>query len=188
MLKSIARKEFLQKRAALSPDEMASANAGISQQFKQFNFQNIRTVHAFLPIVSRNEPDTFRLIDYLQTQHTHIQIVVSRSDFSNYQMSCHPYLGKADLAENQYHIPEPQTEQIFSGKIDLVLVPLLAFDLKGYRVGYGKGFYDRFLADKHCKKLGLSIFDPIEQIDDVHADDIRLDYCISPKQIYSFVN
>ena len=70
----------------------------------------------------------------------------------------------------------------------MVLVPLLAFDTKGYRVGYGKGFYDRFLSKIDVKKVGISLFEAVECIADVHEDDIRLDLCITPKQIYSFVN
>lgn len=101
-------------------------------------------------------------------------------------MSHHPF-AKADLKENSYHIPEPQTTDIFEGKIDMVLVPLLAFDQRGYRVGYGKGFYDRFLSGIETKKVGVSLFEvQNEVISDVHEDDIRLDLCITPKKIYKW--
>jgi 5-formyltetrahydrofolate cyclo-ligase len=70
----------------------------------------------------------------------------------------------------------------------MVIVPLLAFDKKGYRVGYGKGFYDRFLANIETQKVGLSFFEPIEEINDVHLNDIRLDQCITPNGIINFKN
>ena len=69
-----------------------------------------------------------------------------------------------------------------------MLLPLLAFDSKGNRVGYGKGFYDLFLSK--CKpdvvKIGLSFFDTEEIIEDVFLEDIRLDYCITPDTIVKF--
>jgi 5-formyltetrahydrofolate cyclo-ligase len=68
----------------------------------------------------------------------------------------------------------------------MVLVPLLAFDRQGFRVGYGKGFYDRFLQNLSTLKIGLSFFDADEDIDDVHAYDIQLDQCITPNKIVTF--
>jgi 5-formyltetrahydrofolate cyclo-ligase len=140
----------------------------------------------FLPIVKKREPNTYLFVEWLHEQHPEIVIVVSRSNFEDHSMSHHPYLGKADLRENRYHIPEPQTSQLFLGKIDMVLVPLLAFDYLGHRVGYGKGFYDRFLASTEAQKVGISLFGPVEEISDVHADDIKLDFCVSPDQVYRF--
>jgi 5-formyltetrahydrofolate cyclo-ligase len=73
-------------------------------------------------------------------------------------------------------------------KIDVVFVPLLAFDKKGHRVGYGKGFYDKFLSE--CKpetiKIGLSFFEPEELISDVFEDDVTLNYCVTPNGVYAF--
>ena len=74
-------------------------------------------------------------------------------------------------------------------KIDVVFIPLLAFDQKGHRVGYGKGFYDTFLA--RCRprtlKVGLSLFEPeLGNIEDVHEKDIALDYGVTPNKVYTF--
>ena len=79
--------------------------------------------------------------------------------------------------------------RIQNSKIDLVLIPLLCFDKKGYRVGYGKGYYDRFLAE--CRpdvmKIGLSIFEPVDEISDVDEFDVKMDYCITPNKIWSLL-
>jgi 5-formyltetrahydrofolate cyclo-ligase len=86
-------------------------------------------------------------------------------------------------------IPEPvQGELIPDEQIDLVFVPLLAFDKKGNRVGYGKGFYDRFLAQcrPNTQKMGLSFFCPIDEISDVDPWDVKLDSCICPDKIWTF--
>ena len=69
-----------------------------------------------------------------------------------------------------------------------MFVPLLAFDTKGNRIGYGKGFYDRFLAD--CKpetiKIGLSFFEAEKDFNDVSKDDVQLDYCVTPEELFQF--
>ena len=93
------------------------------------------------------------------------------------------------IAKNEYNIPEPVDGiEVPSKKIEVVFVPLLAYDKKGNRVGYGKGFYDKFLLD--CKpdviKIGLSFFEPEELITDIFEGDVQLDYCVTPNGIHSF--
>jgi 5-formyltetrahydrofolate cyclo-ligase len=91
--------------------------------------------------------------------------------------------------DNQYGIPEPTAGiEVTSDMIDVVFVPLLAFDKKGNRVGYGKGYYDRFLAG--CRNdvitIGLSFFPPVLSIDDIDFFDKKLDFCITPECVYAF--
>ena len=93
------------------------------------------------------------------------------------------------LQKNRWNVPEPVDGlEVPLSKIDVVFVPLMAFDRKGNRVGYGKGFYDRFLSQcrSGVKKIGLSLFEAEEAIADVSNNDIALDYCITPDKIYSF--
>ena len=79
-------------------------------------------------------------------------------------------------------------ELVSCEKIDAVLIPLLCFDKKGFRVGYGKGFYDRFLQNcpSNCLKIGLSHYEAIEEIEDVNEFDVRLDYCLTPNETVKF--
>lgn len=186
MLKSELRKEVLLKRKSLGDDEFDNANKRLLAGFKALDLSNIKSIHVFLPIVSKREPDTFAFIEYLEQEHPTIQIIVSKSDFENSLMSHFSYAGKTDLFLNHYQIPEPQNATPYSGGFDMVLVPLLAFDKKGYRVGYGKGFYDRFLSGIETTKVGISLFDAVDEIKDVHLNDIRLDFCITPDKIYQF--
>ena len=90
---------------------------------------------------------------------------------------------------NKYGIPEPRNGTIINEKeIDLSIVPLIAFDLFGDRVGYGKGYYDRFISK--CRfnmiKIGISYFPPLDKIEDVEEFDKKLDFCITPDHIYAF--
>jgi 5-formyltetrahydrofolate cyclo-ligase len=93
------------------------------------------------------------------------------------------------IRKNEYNIPEPLDGiEVPPSKIEVVFIPLLAYDSHGNRVGYGKGFYDIFLSECHPEtiKIGLSFFEPESIIEDVAVNDIRLDYCITPNKIYSF--
>jgi 5-formyltetrahydrofolate cyclo-ligase len=93
------------------------------------------------------------------------------------------------IKKNEYNIPEPVDGlEVPTKKIDVVFVPLLAFDKSGHRAGYGKGFYDKFLTK--CKpetiKIGLSFFEAEDQIEDVFENDVKLDYCVTPNEVYEF--
>lgn len=186
MNKSEIRKEALKQRLSLSEGNRAVLSKKLLEVFKTLDFSEIKSVHVFLPIKSKGEPDTFLMIDWLQEAHPAIEIIVPKADFNTGLLSNHIYIGEDDLKPNHYLIPEPQHSRSTTTHPDMVLVPLLAFDQRGYRVGYGKGFYDRFLQGLSAIKVGLSFFDPITEINDVHLNDVRLDQCITPNGIIAF--
>lgn len=143
-----------------------------------------------MPIRKHNEVDTFSILNYFKHEVPALEIVIPRTNFEKLELVNvlydHEY---TILGRNKYDIPEPIHGKIISAdQIDLVFIPLLAYDKKGNRVGYGKGFYDRFLAScrSDVKKVGLSFFEPVDEISDLNAFDIRLDACISPGKIWEF--
>ena len=90
---------------------------------------------------------------------------------------------------NAWNIPEPvDTEVAGAELLDLVIIPMLAFDKKGNRVGYGKGYFDRYLKQcrEDCIKIGFSYFDPVDSVDDASDFDVPLDLCITPQRTYVF--
>jgi 5-formyltetrahydrofolate cyclo-ligase len=190
MSKQDLRKEFLKKRKALAKTEVDV----FSNQIHDWFFRNIpvhayATIHTFLPIKRNNEIDTYLIINTLQKDFA-TDIIIPRSHEDG-TMSHYLLTKDTVFEENKWKILEPSSVgslQTSVVKIDLVLIPLLCFDKKGYRVGYGKGYYDRFLAE--CRpdvlKIGLSIFEPIDEINDVTESDIKMDYCITPNKIWSF--
>lgn len=186
MFKRELRKQALQRRNALTEAELFTLNRKLLEQFKTLDFSNINSIHIFLPIINKKEPDTFLFIDWLEKNHPEIEIIVPKADFGSSILGHYTYLDKNDLMNNAYHIPEPQKAKPFIGIPDVVFVPLLVFDHRGYRVGYGKGFYDRFLQGLNTQKIGLSFFDGVTEINDVHLNDIRLDKCITPDRIIEF--
>lgn len=185
-LKTSIRKQELSRRKALSIGQCSELNLRLLESFKQLDFTAMRVIHTFLPISGKNEPDTFLLIQWLQQNHPHITILIPKADFETSLMTHHVFRSKDLLEKNKFEIWEPLDEGIVADGIDLVLVPLLAVDLRGYRVGYGKGFYDRFLENLTAIKLGLSFFPPEGSIEDIHENDIRLDACLLPDTIVYF--
>ena len=159
-------------------------------QVKRINWSEFAMVHIFMPIRRNNEIDTFSILDYFKGEHPKLQIVIPRTNFSNLSIQNILYDHEHTiLGRNKYDIPEPiHGELIPPEQIDVVFVPMLACDLKGNRVGYGKGFYDRFLAQcrQDVVKIGLSFFDPVDEISDVNEFDIRLDNCITPGKTWNF--
>ncbi|PWS27874.1 5-formyltetrahydrofolate cyclo-ligase [Pedobacter yonginense] len=186
MLKLEIRKQALKDRLAFSESEYESLNQGLLNQFVKWDFKDVKTIHLFLPIVEKKEPNTFLLIKWLAEKHPKIKIIVPKADFETALMTHHEYLGVDDLQKNLFNILEPQKGALHNGEVDLVLIPLLAFDKQGYRVGYGKGFYDRFLQNTNAQKIGLSLSPAIEKIDDVNEHDIRLNVCITPTETIKF--
>jgi 5-formyltetrahydrofolate cyclo-ligase len=186
MTKSEIRKMALQERKMLSKEALRALSMGLLEQFALMDFSGVEVVHVFLPMERKAEPDTFLLIDWLAQNYPGVCIIVPRADFGSSLMTNYVYRGAEGLAANFYGILEPVDGEIYVGKVDMVLIPLLAFDLRGYRVGYGKGFYDRFLEGLETKKVGISLFGPVEEIADVNAFDVRMDVCVTPGRVYKF--
>ena len=187
--KQTLRKTYLARRMDLSPAEYAAANDGLLAGFQQINFDHINYISMFLPMLERREPDTFLLIGWLKQNHPAINLAFPKTNFAASSMVHFKDDAELEIDSNDYGIPEPiKGNTIDNSEIDMVIVPLLAFDERGYRVGYGKGFYDRFMAQ--CKTgtqfIGLSFFEPVDAIDDIDQYDIDLHQCITPQKIWKF--
>ncbi len=157
--------------------------------FQRLSLPYLDCVHSYIASEKLREPDTSLILRYLQFKFPELKIAAPRVDIQTQTMTHFLITEDDHLEENIYGIDEPASGiSISPGAIDLVIVPLLAFDTKGNRVGYGKGYYDRFLSE--CRpdviKIGLSFFEPVGLIDDVDSFDIRLNYCCTPDQIYSW--
>jgi len=190
MTKAELRKIYLDKRKKLGEGEIAHYNLQLYHQFfTSIDLSFVKVIHTYLPLEKNNEPDTWMIIDRLRREFPHIRIVVPRVNSKTLELENFYFEGPHQLANNEWGIPEPQQGvPAPSDKIDMVITPLLVFDENGNRVGYGKGFYDRFLKQcrKDCKKIGFSFFDPVEEILDVNEYDIKLDSCITPTEVYYF--
>ncbi|KFF04797.1 5-formyltetrahydrofolate cyclo-ligase [Flavobacterium reichenbachii] len=174
-------------RAALSLDEIEEKSLNITNHLIELPIWNKTYFHVFLPIEEQKEINTEYILHLLSGKDK--EIVISRSDFETRNMSHFLLTDNTKIKKNEYNIPEPVNGlSVPPETIEVVFVPLLAFDVLGNRVGYGKGFYDKFLSG--CKpetiKIGLSFFEAESKIEDVSELDIKLDYCVMPEKIYRF--
>jgi 5-formyltetrahydrofolate cyclo-ligase len=186
-LKQELREEYLKKRELLSSLEVHQLNLDLLNEFKKLPLKDFHYIHFFIPIKKFMEPDSLLIIHWILKEHPEIKIVLSRSNLQTNLMEHFVWDDGQELIENRWGIKEPDSgKRVLSQQIDAVIVPLLAFDKNGDRVGFGKGFYDRFLSDcrKDCKKIGLSFFEPIDKIRDTDSYDVKLDLCVTPSKTW----
>jgi 5-formyltetrahydrofolate cyclo-ligase len=190
MRKEELRKKYLGKRSQIDTDKVNEYNQAICDLFfEKFNLGEIKVLHIFLPIQGKREIDTWRIIRKIWEAYPSVEITVPKVDFLNNKMHCCLLKPASKVVNNPWNIPEPEPAAFIGNeKIDMILVPLLSFDVFGNRVGYGNGFYDRFL--KSCPqklvKIGLSYFEAEEKIEDIIGQDVPLDFCVTPKNLYAF--
>ncbi len=187
MLKKNLRLKYKELRLAFTEDVIDEMSLAIANQILKLDIWSKNYFHVFLPIESQKEVNTEFILHVLQGKDK--EIVVSKSNFENQKMTHFLLTENTKIIKNKYDIPEPTNGiEVPTNKIDVVFIPLLAYDVFGNRVGYGKGFYDTFLSN--CKsvtiKIGLSFFEPELLISDIFENDIKLDYCVSPNKIYIF--
>jgi 5-formyltetrahydrofolate cyclo-ligase len=181
------RLQYKSLRAALSHEDIEEKSLAIANNLIQLSIWDKTYYHVFLPIEEQKEVDTEYVLHLLSGKDK--EIVVSKSDFETREMSHFLLTDNTKIKKNEYNIPEPVNGlPVASEMIDVVFVPLLAFDSFGNRIGYGKGFYDKFLSQ--CKpetlKIGLSFFEAENEIEDVFESDVKLDYCVTPYKTYVF--
>ena len=187
MFKRELRKKYKELRHEFTSEKVEELSLAIANQLLSLAIWDKTYYHLFLTIAEQKEIDTEFILHILAGKDK--EIVVSKSDFATLGMTHYLLTDNTKFQKNTYNIPEPVDGlEVPVVKMEVVFVPLLAFDAKGNRVGYGKGFYDKFLSE--CKpetiKIGLSFFAAEEIIEDASEKDIQLDYCVTPEKIYKF--
>jgi len=190
MTKVELREHYLQKRLGLTEASYLQLNHQLCESFfAHIDLSFIKVLHTFIPLEKNKEPNTWLIIDRIRREFPHVRLSLPRVNASTGELDNFFFEGLHQLVPNAWGILEPkQGAPTETAKIDMVLVPLLAVDRQGHRVGYGKGFYDRFLSGckRDCLTIGLSLFDPIEKIDDVKSFDQLLTHCVTPVTTYTF--
>jgi 5-formyltetrahydrofolate cyclo-ligase len=188
MNKETIRSLFKEKRVELSNEEIRSLSDQVITQFLEFleSRKDIGHVHLFLPIDRFNEVDTFPL--FYKLQEKGLQIYTSIVNKAKDNLDTLEITHTKRFINDGWGIPLPaEASRVKPENIQLILIPLLAYDRRGFRVGYGKGYYDKYLSvlDKKVLKVGLSFFDPVDFISE-EAHDIPLDLCITQNGVRYF--
>ena len=185
MNKNNFRKKYLSLRAGISDEDLENLSIAIANNSLKLPIWEFSNYHIFLTIINKKEINTEFILHILQGKDKSIMIPKVEN---NKEMSHILLQDNTALKLSNYGVPEPISGiEILPSKIDVVFVPLLAYDIKGNRLGYGKGFYDRFLEKCNSETIiiGLSLFEPEQEIPSENSD-IPLNFCITPTKIYAF--
>jgi 5-formyltetrahydrofolate cyclo-ligase len=188
MTKAELRALYRSKRMMISPGELERLSEVIVEQtLTHFQLEE-KTISLFLPIERQKEVNTYLLWE--RAKNVGARVAVPKSNFENMEMRHFLFESTDQLEITEKGIPEPKKGKIIApDRFDIVFVPMLAVDKAGNRVGYGKGFYDRFLrkCSPSCQFVGLHYFDVEETlISDVLPTDVRLNALVTPDKIIRF--
>lgn len=189
MTKKELRNIYSEKRKQLPLQQKNKLDDLLLIGFQKLKLSAIHFLFIYLPLAEKQEPETSAMARYLSFLNPGLQVAIPKIDWDSGDMEAIVINDHTEFELNKYGMEEPKNGKIVEPKqVDLILVPLLAFDSRGYRVGFGKGFYDKYL--HRCRKdtisVGLSYFAPVEKISDTHAFDVPLKYCITPDRVYEF--
>ena len=141
----------------------------IANQLLKLPIWHYSFYHIFLAIEEQKEVNTDYILNILSGKDKNI--VVSKSDFSTGLMTHFLLTDSTKIKKNKLNIPEPiDGIEISKDKIDVVFIPLLAFDKN----------------KTETIKIGLSFFEAETEIENVFKSDVRLDYCVTPIQVYQY--
>ena len=186
--KSELRNKYSFMRKSLSIKQIEESSLSISNKLFKIPIWDKKFYHIFLTSKKKKELNTNFIQDILFKKNKSVVVpkMIDKNSLEHVLLT-----EKTVLKENSFGILEPfsQNDKIVEPNIlDVVIIPLIIFDLNGNRVGYGKGYYDRFL--KTCRKdiikIGISFFEPVDSIIDVSKNDVSLDYAITSNSIFSF--
>ncbi|MBI5388932.1 5-formyltetrahydrofolate cyclo-ligase [Candidatus Woesearchaeota archaeon] len=175
--KEILRKQFLDARNALAKEEIARKSNSIRK--KLFSLPALREAKTIMFYVSfKSEVHTLGMIQRALSERKTV---------------CVPYVDKheirpsiiwsvRELKPGHFGVPEPlHPNPISPASVDVVIVPGVAFDKKGFRIGYGKGFYDKFLPQTRAKKIGLCFASQLADKLPHEEHDVGMDVVITEK-------
>ena len=184
MDKILIRKKVLQKLRALSAIEKSQAESVMLESLKNWEiFKKAGVIHIF--ISKPDEPDTKSIIEYCWSSGKIIAVPIVLPDTFNLFHS--EIKSFDDLVSGMHGTQEPSPERrikINPKSFDLVIVPGVAFDRQGGRVGHGKGYYDRFLELTSAFRLALAFDCQLLENVPTELHDITMNAILSESGIF----
>lgn len=177
------RQQFLEQREKISGDQYIAASGAIIQKLKQLTeFEEAKNIHSYISMNDRGEVDTHDLIKEMVSSDK--KVIVPVTNFRKGTLKHIRLNSYEDLEANKWGVPEPDGgEEISPEELDLVIVPMVGADEECNRIGYGKGFYDRFLKNVDCPKVGLLFERNVVKQLPAEDFDIPLDKIITERRV-----
>ena len=189
MTKQAARTHFMEQRNLLTLPQQHGLVAAMMGHFQQMNFAPCQFVLSYRPLADRNEVPIHFFEDMLLDNFPDARLCYPAANFDNGSMQAYENNAALEWETVRFGIEQPRRgDAIAAQTIDVVFVPLLGFDIKGNRLGYGKGFYDRYLGQcsENVISIGFSFFEALPAITDIAPHDVPLKYCVTPQTLYVF--
>ena len=177
------RSQYLSRRNRISSEQKKRWDILISDQlYRLSSYINANTVHMYVSIREQNEVDTREIIQHSLKNGK--RVVVPRMSVNN-TLEHFEIQSTAELKPNSLGIDEPVTRKAVKiHDIDLIIIPMVAGDMNRNRLGYGKGYYDRFLKNTDAIKIGLLYNLQIyPECLPVESFDIPLDLLLTESQL-----
>ena len=184
--KKFYREKYQALRMKLLKEEIYDLSDKIFSILKTIPVWEKNTYHLFISSKQKNEVETKKILSYLYDLG---KVVVTSKMLPDKKLIHLRVNQSTRFIQNDYNILEPDSsEEILPTDLDVVIIPLLCFDKNGNRVGYGGGYYDKFLSKTKNAviKIGLSFFEPVDQIDGITKLDVPLDICVTSEKVYDF--
>lgn len=181
--KNALRRELLKKREAIGETSFLKKSEQICQQLQQrAEFLQAQTIHCYVSMNDRREVNTHGLIKTMLKAGKHV--VVPVTDFDTTRMNHILLKGFDQLKKNKWDVLEPYDGRpVPVNELELVVVPMVGGDHQKNRIGYGKGFYDRFLSQVQCPKIGLLFEECLLYEIPVEPFDVSLSTLITEERV-----
>ena len=189
MLKQEIRKIYQQKRLQLPFEERQDMSVLMNYHFSKMSWPQLFYLLSYSPLTSKNEFEISGCEEMIRQKSPGVKVALPKTGTDLTHMRACLLTKNTLFVRNRFNILEPLDGEVVENiLLDLAFVPLLAFDQRGYRVGYGKGFYDYFFAQCRADiiKVGFSFFEPVQEITDINEFDVPLNFCITPMRLYEF--
>ncbi len=175
--KLLAQRESISKEQYLQKSKQICERLKGLDEFKQANF-----IHCYVSINERREVNTHPLLRKMLKEGKNVVVPFTQIEKGTLR---HIHLKRfEDLKPNRWGVLEPgEGNEVHPEKLDLVIVPMVGGDSDKNRIGYGKGFYDRFLAKTNCSKIGLLFNACMNENLPAEPFDIALDKLITEKAV-----
>ena len=183
--KKFLRKVYKDNRSNTPIVQFQELCKGILDNLIELSIWDKDIYHVYLSIESKNEVDTNDIISFILNKNKRVIVPkISNENLIHFEID-----QNTKFTTNKLGIREPISKVSFdTSLIEIIIVPLLVFDKNGHRVGYGGGYYDRFMSNikDDVIKVGLSLFDPIDKISDINDKDIPLNFVVTPTSTFNF--
>ena len=181
--KTALRKQLLSLRDQISKHDWKKRSQNLHERFKlTFDISSISCIHCYISMDQRNEVETLSLIrEFIDSG---IDVVVPITVFDTHTLMHTKITSLDDMHLNKWGVLEPNSiEEVEVNEPELIIVPLVGADRQKNRLGYGKGFYDRFLSKTKAIKVGFCFSECLVEAIPVEDFDVPLDYLITDQEV-----